>query len=201
MNFFANMHPVSVVVIVMILMLFFLSVVLLMTVSTSYRKQKKLATVGDTHRSALVRDVLQEFTAAYNTFGQETNTPAIITSVIHEDMSFFLFCERFLNNAVFDVQRKLAGALLGCTPAHTVGVSADILDLISLGPLALLGNGSRAMVRALGNRAHIGYLLRTRHNHSLLYLSSHFAFCIKDSFPNLRNFIISVNAAFCKLFF
>ena len=100
MNFFANMHPVSVVVIVMILMLFILSVVLLMTVSTSYRKQKKLATVGDTHRSALVRDVLQEFTAAYNTFGQETNTPAIITSVIHEDMSFFLFCERFLNNAV-----------------------------------------------------------------------------------------------------
>lgn len=82
------MHPVSVVVIVMILMLFILSVVLLMTVSTSYRKQKKLATVGDTHRSALVRDVLQEFTAAYNTFGQETNTPAIITSVIHEDMSF-----------------------------------------------------------------------------------------------------------------
>ena len=80
MNFFANMHPVSVVVIVMILMLFILSVVLLMTVSTSYRKQKKLATVGDTHRSALVRDVLQEFTAAYNTFGQETNTPAIITS-------------------------------------------------------------------------------------------------------------------------
>ena len=114
MNFFANMHPVSVVVIVMILMLFILSVVLLMTVSTSYRKQKKLATVGDTHRSALVRDVLQEFTAAYNTFGQETNTPAIITSVIHEDMSFFLFCERFLNNAVsLFVTMGLLGTFLG----------------------------------------------------------------------------------------
>ena len=114
MNFFANMHPVSVVVIVMILMLFILSVVLLMTVSTSYRKQKKLATVGDTHRSALVRDVLQEFTAAYNTFGQETNTPAIITSVIYEDMSFFLFCERFLNNAVsLFVTMGLLGTFLG----------------------------------------------------------------------------------------
>ena len=85
-----------------------------MTVSTSYRKQKKLATVGDTHRSALVRDVLQEFTAAYNTFGQETNTPAIITSVIHEDMSFFLFCERFLNNAVsLFVTMGLLGTFLG----------------------------------------------------------------------------------------
>ena len=96
MNFFANMHPVSVVVIVMILMLFILSVVLLMTVSTSYRKQKKLATVGDTHRSALVRDVLQEFTAAYNTFGQETNTPAITIQRIYWLLDLIILAKSIL---------------------------------------------------------------------------------------------------------
>lgn len=114
MKFLANMHPVSVVVIIMILMLFAVAAVMLFAVSCAYRRQTKLAIVGDTHRSQLVRDALEEFTAAYNTFGQETNTPAIVTSTIHADMGFYLFCERFLSNAVsLFVTMGLLGTFLG----------------------------------------------------------------------------------------
>lgn len=114
MNFLSNMHPVSVIVIILILMLFTLAVVMLFAVTLAYRRQTKLAIVGDTHRSQLVRDALGEFTAAYNTFGQETNTPAIVTSTIQSDMSFFLFCERFLSNAVsLFVTMGLLGTFLG----------------------------------------------------------------------------------------
>ena len=47
----------------------------------------------------------------------------------------------FLDDAVLDVQAQLAGALLGSTPAHTLGVAADILNFIRLDPLALFGDG------------------------------------------------------------
>ena len=89
MKFLANMHPVSVVVIIMILMLFAVAVIMLFAVSCAYRRQTRLAVVGDTHRSHLVRDALEEFTTAYNTFGQETNTPAIVTSAILKGVSTY----------------------------------------------------------------------------------------------------------------
>lgn len=114
MNFLSNMHPVSVIVIIMILALFAIAAVMLFAVSCAYRRHTKLAIVGDTHRSSLVRDALEEFTAAYKSFGQETNTPAIVTSTIHADMGFYLFCERFLGNAVsLFVTMGLLGTFLG----------------------------------------------------------------------------------------
>ena len=70
--------------------------------------------------------------------------------------------------AAADVQGQLAGTLLRCAPAHTVGVAADVLDLIGLDPCALFGDGSRTMLRTFGDRAHILYLLRIGHNHTLL---------------------------------
>ena len=76
--------------------------------------------------------------------------------------------QSLFDDAVLDVQRQLAGALLRCTPAHTVGVAADVLDLIGLDPCALFGDGSRTMLRTFGDRAHILYLLRIGHNHTLL---------------------------------
>lgn len=114
MNFLSNMHPVSIVVIILILMLFVLSVAMLIAVSVTYRKHTKYAIVGDTHNSTLVRDALQEFTAAYSTFGQDTNTPAIVTSIVNSDLGFSLFCERFLSNAVsLFVTMGLLGTFLG----------------------------------------------------------------------------------------
>ena len=53
--------------------------------------------------------------------------------------------ESFLNDTFFNVKAELAGALLGSTPAHTMGETGNILDFFSLYPFALFGNGSRTM--------------------------------------------------------
>ena len=65
------------------------------------------------------------------------------------------FDQRLLDDAVLDVQRELAGALLGGAPTHTVGEAGDVGDLLGLDPLALLGDGRGAVVCALGDRAHV----------------------------------------------
>lgn len=114
MKLLANMHPVSVLVILLILALFVIAVVMLFAVCKTYRRQAKLALTGDTHRSRVMHDALEDFTAAYKTFGPDTNTPAIVSSAIHSNLSFYLLCERFLNNAVsLFVTLGLLGTFLG----------------------------------------------------------------------------------------
>ena len=114
MKILANMHPVSVMVILIILALFALSVVMLFAVCTAYRRQAKLAVTGDTYRSRVMHDALEDFTTAYKTFGPETNTSAIINSAITNNLHFYLLCERFLNNSVsLFVTMGLLGTFLG----------------------------------------------------------------------------------------
>ena len=74
--------------------------------------------------------------------------------------------ESLFNDALLDVQRQLAGTLLGSAPAHTVGETGDILDFLGLNPLSLLGDGSGTMVRALGDRAHVLDFGRIDHGES-----------------------------------
>ena len=62
--------------------------------------------------------------------------------------------QRLFNDAVFDIERQLAGALLRSAPAHAVRKTADILDFFCRNPLALFGDGSRSVVGTLGNTAH-----------------------------------------------
>lgn len=114
MQILLNMHPVSVFVILMILTLFAISLVMLFSVCAAYRRQSKLAVTGDTYRSQLLHDALEDYTVSYKTFGPDTNTPAIINSAIHANLGFALFCERFLNNAVsLFVTMGLLGTFLG----------------------------------------------------------------------------------------
>ena len=47
-----------------------------------------------------------------------------------------------LNITLLDVEAELTGALLRCTPAHTVGESRYVFDLLGLHPLSLLGMGA-----------------------------------------------------------
>lgn len=114
MRLHSNMHPVSVLVILLILALFAVAVVMLFIVCRAYRRQAKLAQTGDTYQSRVLHDALEDFTVAYKTFGAETNTPAIISSAIRNNLSFYLLCERFLNNAVsLFVTLGLLGTFLG----------------------------------------------------------------------------------------
>ena len=79
------------------------------------------------------------------------------------------FHQRFLNDAVLDVEGQLAGALLGCAPAHTMGKAGDVADFLGLHPLALFGDGSGTMICALGDGAHM--LNFGRVNHMDFFLS------------------------------
>ena len=114
MNNLANMPTVGLVVIVVILLLFALAVILLFHV---YLRYKLLAgkTKGD---QAKIRGfqaaLLTEYTNAYRKYGQDTNTPAIISDTVSAKLSGLLFCERFLNNAVsLFVTLGLFGTFLG----------------------------------------------------------------------------------------
>lgn len=114
MELFKNMPAASIVVVMVIAALFAVAVVMLLAVCTAYRRQMQLAADGNANQSNLLQDALEDFTAAYKEFGAETNTPAIITSAINANMSFALFCERFLNNAVsLFITLGLFGTFLG----------------------------------------------------------------------------------------
>ena len=60
-----------------------------------------------------------------------------------------------LDNAVFDVERKLTSTLLGSAPADTVGITGNVGYLLCFNPLALFGNGSRSVMGTLCDYAHI----------------------------------------------
>jgi hypothetical protein len=64
------------------------------------------------------------------------------------------FNERFLNDAVFDVEAEFARALLGSAPADAVREAADVLNFLSLNPFAFLGDGSGTVVGTFCYAAH-----------------------------------------------
>ena len=71
--------------------------------------------------------------------------------------------QRLLNDALLDVERQLARALLGSAPADAVGKAGNVGELLGLHPLALFGNGSGTVICALGDRAHMLNFGRVNH--------------------------------------
>ena len=112
MGILNTLPPAGFVVIVVISVLFVLAVALLILVCSRYRRiagEGRSADDGGFH-SAL----LKEYTAAYEKYGQDVNTPAIISNVVGSRLSGLLLCERFLNNAVsLFVTLGLFGTFLG----------------------------------------------------------------------------------------
>ncbi len=99
------------VVIVVIALLFVLAVALLVFVSSRYRS---LSSLRRTNENEFRSTLLREYTAAFQKYGRDVNTPAIISNVIGERLSRLLLCERFLNNAVsLFVTLGLFGTFLG----------------------------------------------------------------------------------------
>ena len=110
----SNMPTAGLVVMIVIGLLFVLSLLLLFHV---YLRYKLLAgkAKGDPEKVRGFRAaVLEEYTNAYRKYGQDTNTPAIISDTVGAKLSGLLFCERFLNNAVsLFVTLGLFGTFLG----------------------------------------------------------------------------------------
>ncbi len=126
MGILQSLPPAGFVVIVVIAALFILAVALLLIVCGRYRG---LAGYGRSPDDGSFRSVLlKEYTAAYQKYGQDVNTPAIITNVIGSRLSGLLLCERFLNNAVsLFVTLGLFGTFLGLSLSV-----ASLTKLISL---------------------------------------------------------------------
>ena len=160
LNNLQNMPAAGFVVIVVILLLFVLSVVLLFHSYLRYKllsgKAKGSAETARGFKGAL----LEEYVAAYKQYGQDVNTPAIITNTIGSRLSGLLLCERYLNNAVsLFVTLGLFGTFLGLSLAvvsltELIGYSntsewLSVLDSVGGGLLSALSGMGVAFYTSL----------------------------------------------------
>ena len=162
MSTLKNMPTAGLVVIVVILALFALAVVLLFHLAARYRLLAAKATgdgrdeSGRGFRAAL----LEEFAAAYQKYGPDVNTPAIISDVMGRRLSGLLLCERYLNNAVsLFVTLGLFGTFLGLSLAvvsltQLIGYSntsewLSVLDSVGGGLLSALSGMGVAFYTSL----------------------------------------------------
>ncbi|MBR1659273.1 MAG: MotA/TolQ/ExbB proton channel family protein [Oscillospiraceae bacterium] len=128
MDVIRSMPPAGFIVIVVILCLFVLAVVLLAHLYIRYKYLAAKASGEPARPGSFGGAVLAEYAAAYKKYGQDVNTPAIITEAIGSHLGGLLLCERFLNNAVsLFVTLGLFGTFLGLSLSV-----ASLTELISL---------------------------------------------------------------------
>lgn len=114
MTKFAGMPVAGLAVIVVILALFGLSVFLLFLTYGRYRHIANMLSGSIDKENAFMRFVVNDFADAYKKYGQNVNTPAIISNGVSTKLSGMLLCERYLNNAVsLFVTLGLFGTFLG----------------------------------------------------------------------------------------
>lgn len=114
MSKLSGMPVVGLVVVAVILALFALSVFLLLITSARYRHLASMVTGNVDRENGFMRFLVSDFADAYKKYGQNVNTPAIISNGISTKLSGLLLCERFLNNAVsLFVTLGLFGTFLG----------------------------------------------------------------------------------------
>ena len=114
MSKLSGMPVVGLVVIAVIFALFALSVFLLLITSARYKHLASMVTGSVDKENGFMRFLVSDFADAYKKYGQNVNTPAIISNGISTKLSGLLLCERFLNNAVsLFVTLGLFGTFLG----------------------------------------------------------------------------------------
>ena len=160
MSHMKNMPAVGFVVIVIIGVLFALSVVLLIHTYLRY-KLLGLKANGDGEDARGFRAaLLEEYKAAFKKYGQDVNTPAIISDTVASRLSGLLLCERYLNNAVsLFVTLGLFGTFLGLSMAvssltELIGYSntsewLSVLDSVGGGLMSALGGMGVAFYTSL----------------------------------------------------
>ena len=102
------------IVCAIIVVLFLLAVALLFRVCGRYRRLITLVSEGNDRNDAFLCRAVDDFSNAYATYGDQVNTPAIISGAVSSGLRGALFCERFLNNAVsLFVTLGLFGTFMG----------------------------------------------------------------------------------------
>lgn len=115
-----NMPASGIIVISIIAALFVLAVILLFYVRLRYRLLEGKASGTNLESRGFRAALLSEYTAAYKQYGQNVNTPAIISDVVGGRLGGLLLGERFLNNAVsLFVTLGLFGTFLGLSMSVT----------------------------------------------------------------------------------
>jgi hypothetical protein len=114
MNLLRNLPVGGFVVIVVIGLLFVLALLILFYTSARYRALGAASDGDGEGKRGFLKALLAEFSASYQKYGRDVNTPAIISDVIGKKLGGLLLCERFLNNAVsLFVTLGLFGTFLG----------------------------------------------------------------------------------------
>ena len=155
-----NMPAGGFVVIVIIGILFVLAVILLFHVFLRYKVLSGKASGDDQHAKGFKGALLGAFIDGYKKYGEDVNTPAIITDVMASRLSGLLLCERFLNNAVsLFVTLGLFGTFLGLSMAVSsltklIGYSGadqwmSVLDSVGGGLMSALGGMGVAFYTSL----------------------------------------------------
>ena len=112
MTLLNDMPTAGAVVILVILALFVLAVALLIYVCARYQRLAERTAEKDNGR--FLDELKEIFAGAYEQYGQDVNTPALISDAFAHRLRGLLLCERFLNNAVsLFVTLGLFGTFLG----------------------------------------------------------------------------------------
>ena len=127
MNVLASMPASGIIVIAAIAILFVLAVLLLFYTWGRYKGLAGMVKGGLDRDNGFLRFTVNDFADAYKKYGQNVNTPAIISNAVSTKLSGLLLCERFLANAVsLFVTLGLFGTFLGLS--HSV---SSLTELIS----------------------------------------------------------------------
>ena len=115
-----DMPQAGAVVIFVILALFAAALAALFIVCGRYRRISNLVSEGREEDHPFLTELKNDFSSAYKDFGQDTNTPGIITGTMGVKLNGLLLAERFLNNAVsLFVTLGLFGTFLGLSLSVT----------------------------------------------------------------------------------
>ena len=153
MNVLASMPASGIIVIAAIAILFVLAVLLLFYTWGRYKGLVGMVKGSLDRDNGFLRFTVNDFADAYKKYGQDVNTPAIISNAVSTKLSGLLLCERFLANAVsLFVTLGLFGTFLGLS--HSVSSLTELISYSNtsewLSVLDSVGGGLMSALSGMG---------------------------------------------------
>lgn len=153
MNVLTSMPASGIIVIAAIAILFVLAVLLLFYTWGRYKGLAGMVKDGLDRNNGFLRFTVNDFADAYKKYGQDVNTPAIISNAVSTKLSGLLLCERFLANAVsLFVTLGLFGTFLGLS--HSVSSLTELISYSNtsewLSVLDSVGGGLMSALSGMG---------------------------------------------------
>ena len=153
MNVLASMPASGIIVIAAIAILFVLAVLLLFYTWGRYKGLAGMVKGGLDRDNGFLRFTVNDFADAYKKYGQDVNTPAIISNAVSTKLSGLLLCERFLANDVsLFVTLGLFGTFLGLS--HSVSSLTELISYSNtsewLSVLDSVGGGLMSALSGMG---------------------------------------------------